>query len=72
MIIVPSNHTKIEAWVNRKMSGRNPPLYYSYCTKYIDHYAGTPNEYEDERHDKLGLQLNLLLVVHTYMNQSPR
>ena len=23
-IIVPSNHTRIGAWVNSKMSGRNP------------------------------------------------
>ena len=28
-IIVPSNHTKIGAWVNSKMSGRDSPLY---CT----------------------------------------
>ena len=28
-IIVPSNHTKIGAWVNSKMSGRNPLVY---CT----------------------------------------
>ena len=28
-IIVPSNHTRIGAWVNRKMSGRNPLVY---CT----------------------------------------
>ena len=27
--IVPSNHTRIEAWVNSKMSGRNPLVY---CT----------------------------------------
>ena len=28
-IIVPSNHTRIGAWVNSKMSGRNPLVY---CT----------------------------------------
>ena len=28
-IIVPSNHTRIGAWVNRKMSGRFPLVY---CT----------------------------------------
>ena len=28
-IIVPSNHTRIRAWVNSKMSGRNPLVY---CT----------------------------------------
>ena len=28
-IIVPSNHTRIEAWVNSKMSGRKPLVY---CT----------------------------------------
>ena len=28
-IIVPSNHTRIGAWVNNKMSGRNPLVY---CT----------------------------------------
>ena len=28
-IIVPSNHTRIEAWVNSKMQGRNPLVY---CT----------------------------------------
>ena len=26
-IIVPSNHTRIGAWVNSKMSGRNPLVY---------------------------------------------
>ena len=25
-IIVPSNHTRIRAWVNSKMSGRNPDV----------------------------------------------
>ena len=29
-IIVPSNHTRIGAWVNSKMSGRNPLVVY--CT----------------------------------------
>ena len=29
-IIVPSNHTRIGAWVNSKMSGRNPHIVY--CT----------------------------------------
>ena len=28
-IIVPSNHTRMGAWVNSKMSGRNPLVY---CT----------------------------------------
>ena len=28
--------------------------------KHIDHHAGTPNKNRDRRHDKLGLQLNLL------------
>ena len=28
-IIVPSNHTRIGAWVKSKMSGRNPLVY---CT----------------------------------------
>ena len=28
-IIVPSNHTRIGAWLNSKMSGRNPLVY---CT----------------------------------------
>ena len=28
-IIIPSNHTRIGAWVNSKMSGRNPLVY---CT----------------------------------------
>ena len=28
-IIVPSNHTRIGAWVNTKMQGRNPQVY---CT----------------------------------------
>ena len=28
-IIVPSNHTRIGAWVESKMSGRNPLVY---CT----------------------------------------
>ena len=28
-IIVPSNHTRIGAWVNSKMSGRNPLVYYT-------------------------------------------
>ena len=28
-ITVPSNHTRIGAWVNSKMSGRNPLVY---CT----------------------------------------
>ena len=28
-IIVPTNHTRIGAWVNIKMSGRNPQVY---CT----------------------------------------
>ena len=31
-IIVPSNHTRTGAWVNRKMSGRNPLLIVVYCT----------------------------------------
>ena len=30
-IIVPPNHTRIGAWVNSKMSGRNP-LLIVYCT----------------------------------------
>ena len=29
-VIVPSNHTRIGAWVNSKMSGRNPLI--GYCT----------------------------------------
>ena len=28
-IIVPPNHTRVRAWVNSKMSGRNPLVY---CT----------------------------------------
>ena len=28
-IIVPSNHTRIGAWVNSKISGRNPLVVYS-------------------------------------------
>ena len=28
-IVVPSNHARIGAWVNSKMSGRNPLVYYT-------------------------------------------
>ena len=28
-IIVPSSHTRIGAWVNSKMQGRNPLVYYT-------------------------------------------
>ena len=43
-IIVPSNHTRIGAWVNSKMSGRNP---LAYCTILLivmqGYYTNTEN-----------------------------
>ena len=51
-MIMPSNHTTIGAWVNSKMSGRNPPFVILYIL--INHYAGTPKHNNYKRHDKLG------------------
>ena len=48
---MPSNHTTVGAWVNSKLSGRNPPLY---CTFQIDHHAGAPKHDSHKRNYKLG------------------
>ena len=58
-IIVPSNHTRIGAWVNSKMSGRNPLVY---CTIPLIAMQGYHPNAED-RHGKLGLQLSLLHIT---------
>ena len=52
-------YTNIGAWVNSKMSERNPPLY---CTITLIAMQGHQKN-KDKRHDKLGLQLNLLHSV---------
>ena len=40
----------IGAWVNSKLSGRNPPLYHRFE---INHHAGTTKHNNYKRHDKL-------------------
>ena len=46
-IIVPSNHTRIGAWVTSKMSVRNPPVY---CTFPL---IACRDINKNRRHDKL-------------------
>ena len=43
-MIVPSNHTRIGAWVNSKMSGRNPPVI---CTNPLIAMQGYQTKTED-------------------------
>ena len=59
-IIVPSNHTRIETWVNSKISGRNILLeLIVYLTNpLINRHARISHKHR--RHVKLGLQLSLL------------
>ena len=65
-IIVPSNHTRRGAWVNSKMSGRNPlvcmVITYSrvlvYLYNSINRHARISHKHI--RHGELGLQLSLL------------
>ena len=54
-IIVPSNHTRIGAWLNSKKSGRN---FTSILYNSINRHARTSHKHR--RHEELGLQLNLL------------
>ena len=58
-IIVTSNHTRVRAWVNIKMKGRDPLLvYYTLLyTTIINCPAGI--SHTPRRHGKLGLQLSL-------------
>ena len=55
-IIVSSNHTRIGAWVNSKMSGRDPLVY---GTIPLIAMQG----YNHRRHGELGLQLSLLHYI---------
>ena len=59
-IIVPSNHTRIGAWVNSKMSGRNP-LFNSILYNSINRHARISHKHR--RHGKLGLQLSLFHYI---------
>ena len=60
--MVPSNHTRIGAWVNGKMQGRNPLVY---CTrKTINCHARISHKHR--RHGKLGLQLSLLHYIYMW------
>ena len=57
-IMVTSNHTRVRAWVNNKMKGRDPLVVY--CTLLyttINCLAGI--SHNPRRHGKLGLQLSL-------------
>ena len=58
-IIVPSNYTRIGAWVNRKMSGRNPLN--SILCNFINRHARISHKHR--RHGELGLQLSLLHYI---------
>ena len=54
-IIVPSNHTRIGAWVNSKIVGeKSTSILYKYS---INGHTGI--SHKNRRHGKLGLQLNL-------------
>ena len=57
-ILVPSNHTRVGAWVNSKMSGRNP-LSIPYNS--INRHARISHKHR--RHGELGLQLSLLHYI---------
>ena len=59
-IIVPSNHTRKGAWVNSKMSGRNPLVSILYNS--INRQARTSHKHR--RHGELGLQLSLLHYIY--------
>ena len=60
-IIVPSNHTRIGAWVNSKMSARNP-LLIVYCTiPLIAMHARISHKHR--RHGEVGLQLSFLHYI---------
>ena len=52
IIIPPSNHTRIGAWVNSKMSGRNP-LDYSILCNSINRHARISHKHR--RHGELGI-----------------
>ena len=55
-IIVPSNHTRIEALVNSKIVGEK---FTSILYNSLNHHAGI--SHKNRKPGKLGLQLNLLL-----------
>ena len=55
-IIITSNHTRVRAWVNNKILGRDPlVVYYTLLYTTINCPAGI--SHNPRRHGKLGLQL---------------
>ena len=59
-IIVPSNHTRIGAWVNSKMSIGEKSTSILYNTT-INHHARISHKHR--RHGELGLQLSLVHYI---------
>ena len=55
-IIVPSNHTRIGAWVNSKTSGRNSPVY---CTSRLIAMQG----YQTKTEDTISLDYNSICYI---------